>query len=179
MARVTAEAILTWSREGELPVVVDATSCTHGLLRELPEHLPTDLRSRYEKVRILDSLEWAEDLLPDLAVVRQPGPVVLHPGCSATKLGLDRTMRVIAEAISEEVHVPYAAGCCGTVGDRGLLHPELVESATRDELRDVPTGAAAYVSSNRTCEMGLRQATGQPYESFLFALEKATRPGQG
>jgi hypothetical protein len=61
-------------------------------------------------------------------------------------------------------------------GDRGLLHPELVISATRDEkagLDDVP--AQAYLSANRTCEMGLRQATGRPYESFVFLLEELTR----
>ena len=29
---------------------------------------------------------------------------------------------------------------------------------------------------NRTCEMGLRQATGYPYESFVFLLEELTRP---
>jgi D-lactate dehydrogenase len=27
----------------------------------------------------------------------------------------------------------------------------------------------------RACEMGLRQATGHPYESFVFLLEELTR----
>ena len=58
---------------------------------------------------------------------------------------------------------------------RGLLHPELVISATREEqaaLAEKP--AQAYLSANRTCEMGLRQATGHPYESFVFLLEELT-----
>ena len=38
---------------------------------------------------------------------------------------------------------------------------------------------AAYLSANRTCEMGLRQATGYPYESFVFLLEELTRPTSG
>ena len=67
--------------------------------------------------------------------------------------------------------------CCGTAGDRGLLHPELVTSATRDEKAGLDeTPAQAYLSANRTCEMGLRQATGRPYESFVFLLEELTRP---
>ena len=37
------------------------------------------------------------------------------------------------------------------------------------------TPAQAYLSANRTCEMGLRQATGRPYESFVFLLEELTR----
>jgi D-lactate dehydrogenase len=37
--------------------------------------------------------------------------------------------------------------------------------------------AQAYLSANRTCEMGLRrQATGYSYESFVFLLEELTRP---
>jgi hypothetical protein len=31
------------------------------------------------------------------------------------------------------------------------------------------------VSSNRTCEAALAQVTGRPYESFVLALEEATR----
>lgn len=38
--------------------------------------------------------------------------------------------------------------------------------------------ADAYVCANRTCEIGLKHAMGQPSESFLFSLEAATRnPG--
>jgi len=38
------------------------------------------------------------------------------------------------------------------------------------------TPAQAYLSANRTCEMGLRQGTGYPYESFVFLVEEMTRP---
>jgi Fe-S oxidoreductase len=75
------------------------------------------------------------------------------------------------------VLVPIGTTCCGTAGDRSLLHPELVVSATRDEraaLDEQP--ADRYVSANRTCEMGMRQATGKPYESFVFLAEELTRP---
>jgi D-lactate dehydrogenase len=66
--------------------------------------------------------------------------------------------------------------CCGMASDRGLLHPELVESATREEHRALDEHPAdAYVSANRTCEVGLQQTGGQPYESFLFLLEELTR----
>jgi D-lactate dehydrogenase len=37
----------------------------------------------------------------------------------------------------------------------------------------------AYLSANRTCEMGLRHATGRPYESFIFLLEELSRPEAG
>ena len=62
-------------------------------------------------------------------------------------------------------------------GDRGLLHPELPLAATRDEAGELAgrTFDAAFCS-NRTCEIGLEQGTGRTYESFVFALEKLTRP---
>jgi D-lactate dehydrogenase len=35
------------------------------------------------------------------------------------------------------------------------------------------------LSANRTCEMGLRHATGRQYESFVFLLEELSRPAEG
>jgi D-lactate dehydrogenase len=94
-----------------------------------------------------------------------------------THLGLGPSLHRIAEAMAHEVHTPIGTTCCGTAGDRGLLHPELVRSATREEKAGLENWPAdAYVSANRTCEMGLRQATGMPFESFVFLLETLTRP---
>jgi D-lactate dehydrogenase len=79
--------------------------------------------------------------------------------------------------LAEEVEVPIGTTCCGTAGDRGLLHPELVVSATREVKAVLDAQPCdAYLSSNRTCEMGLRHATGRPYESFVFLLEQLSRP---
>ena len=76
--------------------------------------------------------------------------------------------------------MPIGTTCCGTAGDRGLLHPEQVVLATREirsVLNDRP--AEAYLSANGICEMGLRHATGRPYESFVFLLEEMSRPVAG
>jgi D-lactate dehydrogenase len=73
--------------------------------------------------------------------------------------------------------VPGAWGCCAFAGDRGLLHPELTASATAREAAEIATRTfAAYASSNRTCEIGMSRATGQPYVHVLELLEQATRP---
>ena len=62
-------------------------------------------------------------------------------------------------------------------GDRGLLHPELIEAATADEAAEVTArGFDAHLSSNRTCEIALERSTGRPYESVVQLLERATRP---
>jgi D-lactate dehydrogenase len=84
----------------------------------------------------------------------------------------------VAEAVAETVFIPDSWGCCAFAGDRGMLHPELTESATRaqaDELRR--SGATAHASCNRTCELGMTRATGAEYQHVLELLAVATRPG--
>ena len=62
-------------------------------------------------------------------------------------------------------------------GDRGLLHPELTASATQEEAAELRGSRHdAYLCSNRTCEIGLQQATGAVYESFVIPLERISRP---
>ncbi len=176
MADSTAQALLRWTDEGRLPVVVDAASCTHGLLSGIAEHLTPELRERYSRLSIIDSVTWCAGLLPSLKVGARLNRMILHPTCAMLHLNLSGQLRQVAQHMAHEVIVPIGTTCCGTAGDRGLLHPELVASATREERAYVDaTTADAYVSANRTCEMGLRHVTGKPYESFIFSLEQCTR----
>jgi D-lactate dehydrogenase len=177
MAAQIAEAFWRWSDGGTLPIVIDAASCTHGLVMELRDSLDAEQRERFMKIRMLDATQWCRDLLPQLAVRKEIGKAILHPTCSMTHLKLTGALQQIMGSIANEVEVPLGAACCGTAGDRGLLHPELVRSATREEGASVAESPAdIYVSANRTCEMGMRHATGKPYESFVFALERQSRP---
>jgi D-lactate dehydrogenase len=178
MARAVADALLRWTGDGQLPLVVDATSCSLGLLNELGTELDEASRERFEQVRILDSIEWVKDsLLDSLALERRATTVALHPPCSAMHLGLGEQLRAIAEALADEVVVPVGAACCGMAGDRGLLHPELPASALAATGEDLDGRALdACLCSNRTCEIGLQQVTGRPYGSFVLLLEELTRP---
>jgi len=178
MARRVAESLVRWSEQGRLPVVVDASSCTLGLLREVPDALDDAGREAFAAVRIVDSIAWAEELLERLTVRRRVGSLALHAPCAARHLGLERTLRRVAGALAEEVLEPIDGGCCGMAGDRGLLHPELPAAAlagTRAELHG--RAPEACVCSNRTCEIALAGATGRPYASFPLLLEELTRPG--
>jgi D-lactate dehydrogenase len=177
MAKSIAEAMLRWSDGGTIPIVVDAASCTLGLSQDIAPLLDAETKTKYESLSIIDSIAWCRDLLPMLTIRRKLGRIAAHPTCSITHLQLAGTLKQIAAHLAEEVEVPIGTTCCGTAGDRGLLHPELVVSATR-EVKAVLDAhpAEAYVSANRTCEMGLRHATGRPYESFVFLLEELSRP---
>ncbi|MFI7431168.1 FAD-binding and (Fe-S)-binding domain-containing protein [Micromonospora sp. NPDC049836] len=162
-----APALRAASRAGALPLVSDAASCTEGFARLLAD--AGDLR-------VVDAVGYvATDLLPRLTVRRRLGSLALHPTCSSTRLGLDEALLAVAGAIAEEVVVPDGWQCCGFAGDRGLLHPELTASATRAEAAAVAGRPFdGYASVNRTCEIGLARATGQPYRHLLELLADAT-----
>jgi D-lactate dehydrogenase len=165
-----------WSLEGQLPVVMDTSPCAQGLKGARP-YLSAENQVRFDRLRILDPVEFAHDcLLPKLTVLRRTGSVALHPVCSLTRMGLTAKLEAIAAACADTVLIPRDAGCCGFAGDRGFLFPELTASATRREAEEVMTGQCdGHYSSSRTCEIGVTRATGHLYRSFLFLLEKATR----
>jgi D-lactate dehydrogenase len=167
MAAKMRESLARWSDGGRLPLVIDASSCAHGLIQDVGAD-----------VEVLDSIAWAHDhLLPKLEVKRRVGSVAVHPTCSAGHMRLAPKLEALAGSLSDEVVVPVGTTCCGMAGDRGLLHPELPQSALRD-VKAALDGRRfdAWVSSNRTCELGLEQVTGRPYSSFVFLLEELTRP---
>jgi D-lactate dehydrogenase len=167
MAERTRAALARWSDGGRLPVVIDASSCTLGVISEL----------RVEGVEVMDSVAWVHDrLLERLEISPRPGTVLVHPTCACRQLGLDGKLQAVAGALAEDALVPPGTSCCGQAGDRGWLHPELPASALRDVERDLAAQpASAAVSSNRTCELALARQTGRDYESIVLLLEELTR----
>jgi D-lactate dehydrogenase len=177
MANRTVASLWRWSSEGELPVVIDASSCALGLAGEAADALSDENRERHGGLEILDSVAWAKRLLPKLRIGRRLGSVAVHPTCSTRHLGLERELREVAGAIADRVVQPHRATCCGMAGDRGLLHPELTASATSEEATELAgSDHDAHLCSNRTCEIALQQGTGEAYESFLIPLELVSRP---
>ena len=172
----TIEKFYEWSDSGKLPVVIDTTPCTYGIATCRP-HLTPENQKKFDSLKILDSSQFTHDhLLPRLKVLQKAESVALHPVCSATKLNLVPKLEGIARACSDKVVVPLNAGCCGFAGDRGFLFPELTASATEGEAAELKgTAQDGYYSSSRTCEIGMKRATGQPYVSYLYLLEQATR----
>ncbi len=177
MAHQTFQKLWAWSDEGTLPIVSDASSCTLGLTSETLAALPEELQERHGKLEILDSVQWVERLIPSLGIERKLSRVAIHPTCSIRHLGLATKLSEVAALMADEVAVPAAARCCGFAGDRGMLHPELTASATAPQAAELAERGPfdAYLSTNRTCEIGMERATGEPYGSIVLALEELTR----
>ncbi len=160
-----AAAILAASRNGRLPVVMDASPCSlrmkdllkgRASLHDLPEFLH-------------------DQVLPRLAIERRDRPVLLHVPCSVKRMGLEAKLRAVAEACSSAVSVPEAVTCCGFAGDKGFFRPELNAYA----LRHLTDGAPADFigcSSSRTCEIGLEQHSGESFQSIAYLLDACSRP---
>ncbi|GGR34676.1 FAD-binding and (Fe-S)-binding domain-containing protein [Streptomyces roseolus] len=178
MANRIVEAAWGWTAGGRLPLVVDASSCTLGIAREVVPYLTDDNRALHAELTVVDSLVWAAgELLPRLEARRTVGSAVVHPTCSMLHLGDADRLTELAEFCADEVVVPVDAGCCAFAGDRGMLHPELTASATAREAAEVTARPFdAHLSANRMCEIGMDRATGRRYRSALLALEEATRP---
>jgi len=173
----TIENFFRWSNGGELPVVVDTSPCTYGL-KTARAHLSPSNQEKFDKLTILDSIEFVHDhVLPRLAIQRKVHSVALHPVCSAVKMAITPKLVRISNACSETVLVPDDAGCCAFAGDRGFLFPELTASATSVEAAQARVQEHdGYYSSSRTCEIGMTRATGKIYQSYLHLLDYASRP---
>ena len=166
MRELVVPALAAATDDGRLPVVVEASSCAEGLALLVAD----------AGFRVVDGLDFVADtVLPELRVTAALDRVVVHPTCSTTALGSTEALVRLAAAAGREVVVPPAWGCCAFAGDRGLLHPELTASATRPEAADVAAlgPADAYVSGNRTCEIGMTRATGHEYRHIFEVLAEA------
>lgn len=174
-----------WTRQGSIPVVIDISSCSHSL-HTCRSYLTDPNKVRFDGLKIMDSLEFAVDvLLPRLSVRRVPGKTVFHPVCSLHKMGIYKKLEELGVLTAEEAVIPFAAGCCGMAGDRGFYYPGLTAAACAAEGGEVRGSAAAggtaagaaatgYYSTGKTCEMALSEATGVSYRSILYLLDEAS-----
>ena len=106
MANRIVERLWGWSDEGGLPAVIDASSCTHALLDEVPSALSDGNREHHGQLEVIDAVSWARDqLVPRLAIRGKLGSVAVHPTCGGRHVGLDRPLRALAGELADEVHV--------------------------------------------------------------------------
>ena len=167
MQQKTMSSLVQASRDGKLPIITDAASCSHGL----QELLATD-----PNLKVIDSVEFVEKFVLSKLSIKKTGSIAVHPTCSTTALGVSGSLNAIAQAISTETFVPENWGCCAFAGDRGLTFPELTKSATDKQAAEIRVrNDDFYVSANRSCEIGMSQATGKNYRHIIEVLEELSR----
>ena len=142
-----------------VPIVTDSPSCAQGFIASFGGKIVMD-STQFIAAHVLGKLK-----------INKVEQLVVHPTCSSAKLDESAGLLAVANALAVEVVVPPNWGCCAFAGDRGLLHPELTQSATAAEAKFVQSvGAKFHISNNRTCEMAMSAAVGAPYISALQLL---------
>jgi len=167
MSRKTLEAMVKASHHGKLPIITDAASCSHGL----QELLAADPR-----LMVMDSVEFVEKYIAPKLRIHKVESVAVHPTCSTTAMGISGSLNNLAQRVGESVFTPENWGCCAYAGDRGMTFPELTASATSAESAEISGRSDSfYISANRTCEIGMTQATGKKYRHIIEVLEELSR----
>lgn len=167
------ERLWRWTNQGELPVVIDVSSCAYTL-HTIRYALTDENKKRFDKLKIIDSVDYLFDyiILRPMKVKKKEN-IVLHPVCSLQKMGTQGKFVKVAQHFAAKVTVPVHAGCCGMAGDRGFLFPELTASATHDEATEVRQSRyEGYYSSTKTCEIAMSEAVKQNYESILYLADE-------
>jgi D-lactate dehydrogenase len=162
--RRLAKALLDVSCGGKLPILCDASSCLAHMRETLPKTLtlyePAEFTTRF--------------LAPYLNFKRRKETVMLHVNCSIKTMGLEKVLVRLAEKCADRVIVTNA-NCCGFAGDRGFLQPQLKHHGLRRIAGQKTTQVVRGFSTNRTCEIGLADESGIPFQSILYLVEECTR----
>ncbi len=150
------ERLWRWSGEGALPVVIDAASCTSAIAEPGEGVLSEANAERLWQARDPRlGCVGACRLLPRLEVDEKVGSATVHPTCATRRMGLAHPLARSPSALADDVFIAPSATCCAFAGDRGISHPELTASATRPQAEELSgRNFDAYLSSNRTCEIG-------------------------
>lgn len=154
-------ALLAATENGRYPVFCDTSPC----LMQMREKLDSRLRL-YEQVEFIHDF-----VLPRLTITAKKDRIALHITCSTTKMGLADKFKALASACADDVVIPPDITCCGFAGDKGFSQPELNASALKD-LPDVVAGCDEGYSNSRTCEIGLSEHSGIPYQSIIYLVDR-------
>jgi len=167
------ETLWEWTNEGKTPVILDITSCTNSL-KTCRSYLNPDNQKTFDQLRILDSIEFAADiLLKKLYIPHKKEEVIIHPVCSVQKMGLLQKLVLIGKASSQKLVIPELTGCCGMAGDRGFYYPGLLNSATKNEAQEVRLYESSdCYSTGKPCEMSMSENSGKNYRSLFYLLDE-------
>ncbi len=160
------DALTKASRGGRDPILFDTSPCLHRVKEALGPKggLQVLEPAGFIALHLMDRLEFH----------KAAKTVAIHVPCSSRKLGLDATLKFVAERCAERVIVPDSVGCCGFAGDRGFTYPELTASALRDLKGSLPPDCRAGYSTSRACEIGLSEHSGIPYQSLVYLVDEST-----
>ena len=170
--RATAAALRRWTDDGELPVVIDASSCAHGLIARTRAR-STGVRGRSTRSRgstTTCSSAWRSRA--------SSARVAVHPTCAGAPSRPGRAScgdrRARSPTRWSSRPPPAAAGWPATAG---CCTPSCPPSALRDVAAELdgPLVRRAACRATAPARSRCSRSPGRPYASFVLALEELTR----
>lgn len=160
------EALFATSDGGAYPVMCDQSPCLQRL------------RQSTKRLKLYEPAEFINDFVAeDLDFTLTDEPIALHITCSSRMMGIADKIENLARRCSTRVLVPEGVECCGFAGDKGFTHPEMNRYALRRLRSQIEAeGIKRGFSNSRTCEVGLTNNTGIPYQSIVFLVDECTKP---
>jgi D-lactate dehydrogenase len=163
-AREMEDALVSASKNGEYPILMDTSPC----LQRMREQFNSG-------IRIFDPAEFTMEFLYEILTFKKiDSTIAVHISCSSRKMGLEDTIKRVAELCAEKVIIPPFVGCCGFAGDRGFSFPELTLSALNNLRGSLPEEVAEGYSTSRGCEIGLSMQSGIQYQSIMYLVDRCT-----
>jgi D-lactate dehydrogenase len=157
------QALMVASKDGKLPILCDMSPC----LLHMKEILNSNLT-------LVDPIEFSLNyLVPNLQIKKQPDTIVLHTTCSAKKMALENDFLRLAHYCAENV-ILLDTNCCGFAGDKGFTTPELNQHGLKIIRHQIPSSVKKGYSTSRTCEIGLSEKGGIPFQSILYLLDEVS-----
>ncbi len=157
-------ALLKATGNGVIPVLCEMSPCLYRMRETLDPRL-----------KLLEPIEFSLNyLLPRLDLEPVQESIVIHTVCSAKKMDLEEKFAELACLCATDVIAPES-DCCGFAGDRGFSFPELNEHGLRHLAGQIPDTCRQGYSTSRTCEIGLTEHGGVPYQSILHLLDRISK----
>ncbi len=152
------------SENGRYPVITDNSACALSSLSA-------------QGVKVTELTQYLNDVVAArLIVTPLKTPVALHVTCSSQHLDGGAGLRALADKLCNQVVVPDHITCCGFAGDKGFTTPELNQAALSPLRNQLPDNCQRGISNSRTCEIGLSQASGIPYEHIAYLMNEVSKP---
>ncbi len=163
----TVNELYTVSQHGRIPILVDTSPCTFQF-KNGQEVLQGADREQWESLTFIDIVSFLEMVLQSVKHAPIQSHAAMHVTCSSQKMEHIAIIERILKQCASDYTLPKEAECCGFAGDRGLLRPELTESATKGETQEIANLGIPIegYSTSRTCEVGMMSATKQNYSSL-------------
>ncbi len=159
-------SLLEATRNGEVPVYLDNSSCSVRIIDAQKQGLVDSRLKLFDALTLLHTF-----VAPQLSITKKFDKLALHVPCSVTKMGVSKQLIALSELCTNELIVPEIA-CCGFAGVKGFSTPELNANSLRNLKDSLPDDCNKAVSTSRLCQIGLSHHTGLDYQSVEALLRE-------